>query len=105
MPVPCENSDPSWFGFLITCKESVNRNEVVKHIESKGIQTRMLFAGNLTKHPCFDEMRKAGEGFRVVGSLDNTDRIMRDTFWVGVYPGMTNEMIDYMAKVIIEAVK
>ena len=65
----------------------------------------MLFAGNLTKHPCFDEMRSTGEGYRIVGTLENTDRIMNDTFWVGVYPGMTDEMIDYMAKVIIEAVK
>lgn len=105
LPVPCEASDPSWFGFLITCREGVDRNDAVKYIESKGVQTRMLFAGNLTKHPCFDEMRKTGEGYRIVGSLDNTDRIMNDTFWVGVYPGMTNEMIDYMAKVIIEAVK
>lgn len=104
LPVPCENSDPSWFGFLITCKEGVNRNEAVKYIEDKGVQTRMLFAGNLTKHPCFDEMRESGVGFRIVGSLENTDRIMQDTFWVGVYPGMTDEMIDYMAKVIIEAV-
>ena len=62
------------------------------------------FAGNLIKHPCFDEMRATGEGYRVVGTLDNTDRIMRDTFWVGVYPGMTDEMIDYMAKTIKEAV-
>ena len=69
-----------------------------------GVQTRMLFAGNLTKHPCFDEMRTTGEGYRVVGELTNTDRIMRDTFWVGVYPGMTDEMIDYMAKTIREAV-
>jgi CDP-6-deoxy-D-xylo-4-hexulose-3-dehydrase len=64
----------------------------------------MLFAGNLIKHPCFDEMRASGEGYRVVGELKNTDRIMEDTFWVGVYPGMTDEMIDYMAKTIIEAV-
>ena len=64
----------------------------------------MLFAGNLTKHPCFDEMRAAKTGFRIVGQLANTDRIMRDTFWVGLYPGMTDEMIDYMAKVIREAV-
>ena len=71
--------------------------------EEKGIQTRMLFAGNLIKHPCFDEMRRTGEGFRIVGSLENTDRIMRDTFWVGVYPGMTDEIIDYMAKTIKEA--
>lgn len=105
LPEPCENSDPSWFGFLITCKENIDKNKVVQYIESKGIQTRMLFAGNLTKQPCFDEMRKSGEGYRIVGSLENTDRIMRDTFWVGVYPGMTDEMIDFMAKTIIEAVK
>lgn len=64
----------------------------------------MLFAGNLIKHPCFDEMRQTGEGYRVVGDLANTDRIMNDTFWVGVYPGMTNEKIDYMARIIKEAV-
>ena len=104
LPEPCENSIPSWFGFLLTCKESVDRNTVVNYIESKGVQTRALFAGNLTKHPCFDEMRKTGEGYRIVGDLANTDRIMSDTFWVGVYPGMTDEMIDYMAKTIIEAV-
>ena len=105
LPVPCENSDPSWFGFLITCKEGVDRNQVVQYVESKGVQTRMLFAGNLIKHPCFDQMRASGEGYRVVGSLENTDRIMNDTFWVGVYPGMTDEMIDYMGKMIKEAVK
>ncbi len=105
LPEAVENGDPSWFGFLITCKEGVDRTEVVKYVEAKGVQTRMLFAGNLTKHPCFDEMRKSGEGFRVVGELTNTDRIMNDTFWVGVYPGMTDEKIDYMAKTIIEAVK
>lgn len=105
LPVACENSDPSWFGFLITCRDGADRNEIVKYIESKGVQTRMLFAGNLTKHPCFDEMRKTGEGFRIVGTLENTDRIMRDTFWVGVYPGMTDEMIDYMAKTVIEAIR
>lgn len=104
LPEPAENSDPSWFGFLITCREGVDRNAVVQHLESRGVQTRMLFAGNLTKHPCFDEMRKTGEGYRVVGDLANTDRIMRDAFWVGVYPGMTDEMIDYMAKTILEAV-
>lgn len=105
LPIACENSDPSWFGFLITCREGVDRNSIVRHVEGKGIQTRMLFAGNLIKHPCFDEMRKTGEGYRIVGNLNNTDRIMNDTFWVGVYPGMTDEMIDYMAKVIIEAVE
>ncbi len=104
MPKPCENSRPSWFGFLLTCKEGVNRELVVPYIESKGIQTRMLFAGNIIKHPCFDQMRSVGSGYRIVGDLANTDRIMRDTFWVGVYPGMTDEMIDYMAKTIREAV-
>ena len=104
LPVPCENSTPSWFGFLITCKEGVDRNKVVQYVESKGVQTRMLFAGNLTKHPCFDQMREKGEGYRIVGTLENTDRIMTDTFWVGLYPGMTDEKIDYMAKVIKEAV-
>ena len=64
----------------------------------------MLFAGNIIKHPCFDQMRRSGTGFRVSGGLENTDRIMRDTFWVGVYPGMTDEKIDYMAKIITEAV-
>lgn len=103
LPEPCENSDPSWFGFLITCKNGINRNEVVQKIENDGVQTRSLFAGNLIKHPCFDEMRKNNKGYRVVGVLRNTDKIMNDTFWVGVYPGMTDEMIDYMAKIIIKA--
>lgn len=105
LPVACKNSDPSWFGFLITCKEGVDRNKVVQYIEEHGVQTRMLFAGNLIKHPCFDEMRQTGEGYRVVGDLANTDRIMNDTFWVGVYPGMTEEKIDYMARIIKEAVE
>lgn len=105
LPEACANSRPSWFGFLITCKEGVDRNKVVQYVEDHGVQTRMLFAGNLIKHPCFDEMRASGEGYRVVGTLENTDRIMRDTFWVGVYPGMTDEMIDYMAKTIREAVQ
>lgn len=105
LPEACQNSKPSWFGFLLTCREGVDRVKVVKCLEEHGVQTRNLFAGNLIKHPCFDEMRKTGQGYRVVGSLENTDRIMRDTFWVGVYPGMTDEKIDYMAKVIKEAVR
>ena len=104
LPEPCPNSKPSWFGFLLTCREGVDKNKVVQYIEDHGVQTRMLFAGNLTKHPCFDQMRATGEGYRIVGELTNTDRIMNDTFWVGVYPGMTDEMIDYMAKTIKEAV-
>lgn len=105
LPEPCANSNPSWFGFLMTCREGVDRKKVVPYIESKGVQTRMLFAGNLIKHPCFNEMRETGEGYRVVGSLENTDRIMNDTFWIGVYPGMTDEKLDYMIKVIHEAVQ
>ena len=63
----------------------------------------MLFAGNLIKHPCFDQMRRNRDGYRVVGTLSNTDRIMENSFWVGVYPGMTDEMIDYMAEIIKQA--
>ncbi|MCR5694990.1 MAG: lipopolysaccharide biosynthesis protein RfbH [Clostridia bacterium] len=103
LPEPCENSDPSWFGFLITCNAPADRSKAVKYIESRGVQTRMLFAGNLIKHPCFDEMRASGKGYRVVGSLANTDRIMNDTFWLGVYPGMNDEMLDYMAETVADA--
>ncbi len=104
LPEPCPGSTPSWFGFLITCKEGVSRFQVVDYVEKKGVQTRMLFAGNLTKHPCFDALRASGEGYRICGSLENTDRIMENTFWLGLYPGMTEEMIDYMAKTVREAV-
>lgn len=104
LPRACENSTPSWFGFLITCREGTNRNRVVQYVEEKGIQTRMLFAGNLIKHPCFDEMRLSGSGYRVVGGLENTDRIMKDSFWIGVYPGMTDEMLDYMGKILLESI-
>lgn len=104
LPEACENSRPSWFGFLITCKEGTDRNAVVQYIEDHGVQTRMLFAGNLIKHPCFDQMRAEGSGYRVVGDLHVAERIMRDTFWVGVYPGMTDEMIDYMAETIHQAI-
>lgn len=104
LPEPAEGSKPSWFGFMMTCN-GIERKKIVPYIESRGVQTRMLFAGNLIKHPCFDEMRASGDGYRVVGSLENTDRIMNDTFWVGVYPGMTDEKLDYMIKVIKESVE
>ena len=104
LPEACPNAVPSWFGFMMTCRSGLNKNEVVKYIEERGVQTRMLFAGNLTKQPCFDEMREDGTGYRVVGDLKVTDEIMDRTFWVGVYPGMTDDMIDDMAQVIIEAV-
>ena len=105
LPVPAENSRPSWFGFLISVRpdSGLDRNAVTKYIESKNIQTRLLFSGNLIKHPCFDQIRGT-DAYRVSGSLENTDFIMNNTFWVGVYPGMSDEMIDYMAEVIIEAV-
>ncbi|SDN51037.1 CDP-6-deoxy-D-xylo-4-hexulose-3-dehydrase [Desulfonauticus submarinus] len=102
LPEPTPDSDPSWFGFLLTVRENAgfSRDEIVEHLEKNGVQTRMLFAGNLLKHPCFDEMRAKGEGFRVVGELKNTDMVMERTFWVGVYPGMTEEMMNYMVNII-----
>lgn len=102
LPEKQPDSDPSWFGFFMTCK--VERNPVVNHIENNGIQTRMLFAGNLTKHPCFDQMSATGDGYRIAGELTNTDIIMNSGFWVGVYPGMTDEMLDTMIKTIKDAV-
>lgn len=103
LPEATPDSDPSWFGFAVTCKEGVFRKNIVDYIESHKIQTRMLFAGNLIKHPCFDGMRRLGTGFRVVEGLKNTDRVMNDTFWVGVYPMMTNEKINYISRIILEA--
>ena len=104
LPEPCKNSDPSWFGFLITCKDGIDRNTVVKYLENNGIQTRNLFAGNIIKHPCFNEIRNDEKSYRVIGELNNTNRIMKDTFWVGVYPGMTDKKIDYMIRKIREIV-
>lgn len=101
LPKALNDSDPSWFGFMITVPKGM-REKVVSYLEKNNIQTRMLFAGNITKHPCFDEMRKAQSGYRIIGDLEETERIMKDTFWVGVYPGMTNEKIDFMAKCIKE---
>lgn len=105
LPEPAENSRPSWFGFLISIKANSrgNRNKIIKYIESHNIQTRFLFSGNLIKHPAFDSVRNT-DAYRVSGDLEITDYVMKNAFWVGVYPGMTDEMIDYMAKVIIEAV-
>ena len=107
LPESASNAKPSWFGFLITIQEdaSFGRDELVQYLEMNKIQTRMLFAGNLLKHPCFDEMRGSGEGYRVIGTLPNTDRIMKDTFWIGVYPGMTKKMLDYMIEHIQKFIK
>ena len=104
LPKAEANSNPSWFGFLIAVKEDAGftRNELTSFLESRKIQTRNLFAGNLIKHPAFDEMRKSGEGYRVVGELKMTDFVMNNGFWIGVYPGMTDEMIDWMITSIRE---
>lgn len=104
LPEKENNSDPSWFGFLITVKNGISRNKIIHDLERHNIQTRMLFAGNLTKHPCFTELDAKYEAYRVVGDLYNTDRIMKDTFWVGVYPGLNDKMIEYTANIIIESV-
>lgn len=102
LPKAQENSEPSWFGFLISVEEGApfTRNELAEHLEKHKIQTRNLFAGNLLRHPAFTPMKEAGEGFRVVGNLDRTDYIMGNTLWIGVYPGMTPEMLGYMVSVI-----
>ncbi|MDU4961137.1 MAG: lipopolysaccharide biosynthesis protein RfbH [Sporomusaceae bacterium] len=107
LPEAASHSAPSWFGFLITVKDNAgfSRDELVRYLEQQKIQTRMLFAGNLIKHPCFDEMRATGNGYRVVGELANTDRIMHRTFWIGVYPGMTEEMVRFMLQTIREFVE
>lgn len=104
LPVAEANSNPSWFGFLIAVKEDAGftRNELTGYLEQNKIQTRNLFAGNLTKHPCFDEMRQTGEGYRIVGELKNTDFVMTNGFWIGVFPGMTKEMNLWMIKCIRE---
>ncbi len=104
LPEAAENSRPSWFGFLISVRPEigVSRNKVVKYIEDHNVQTRLLFSGNLIKHPCFDGIRGT-DCYRIAGDLRNTEFVMNQTFWVGVYPGMTDEMTDYMAKIIIEA--
>lgn len=105
LPQPAENSKPSWFGFLISLRPEtgLNRNAVTRYIEDHNIQTRLLFSGNVIKHPCFDQIRNT-DAYRVVGDLHNTDFIVNNTFWVGVYPGMTDAMIDYMAQIVKEAV-
>ena len=105
LPEPAENSEPSWFGFLVSVRpeSGLKRNDVTRYIEEHQIQTRLLFSGNLVKHPCFDSIRNTG-AYRVAGPLDTTDFVMNNAFWVGVYPGMTDAMLDHMAQTIIEAV-
>ena len=105
LPKAEANSDPSWFGFCMTLEEGMNRNAVIRYIEDHGIQTRLLFAGNLIKHPCFDAIRNDGVSYRVAGELINTDIITEHTFWIGVYPGMSEDKLTYMADTVRAAVK
>ena len=110
LPEATKNTIPSWFAFILTIKDSAKKNgltreKIVKYIESKNVQTRMLFAGNVIKQPCFDDIRDDKEAYRIIGDLTNTDKIMNDTFLVGVYPGLDKDRIEYMAKTIIESVR
>lgn len=104
LPEPAENSEPSWFGFMISVRNNsgLDRNAITRYIEDHNIQTRLLFSGNLIKHPCFDQIRGT-DAYRVVGSLENTNYIMENSFWVGVYPGMTDRKLDYITDVIKKA--
>ena len=106
LPEPEPDSEPSWFGFLITVRPEagVTRNEMTGYLESRNIQTRLLFSGNLILHPCFDQIRGT-DAYRVSGTLETTDRIMNNTFWIGVYPGMTKEKLDAMADSILDFLK
>ena len=105
LPEPAANGRPSWFGFLISVRpeSGLSRNALTRCLEEHNIQIRLLFSGNLIKHPCFDQIRGT-DAYRVSGSLEQTEFIMNHTFWMGVYPGMTDEMIDYMAEMIVAAV-
>ena len=112
LPEPAKNSEPSWFGFLITVKEGAKKNDgtaitrdlVTRYLEDHNVQTRLLFSGNLTRHPAFDQIRET-DAYRVSGDLTTTDRIMNDTFWIGVYPGMNEDKLSYMAKLIEEVIE
>lgn len=94
-------SDPSWFGFLMTVRDDVSftRNDLAQYLEGKKIQTRNLFAGNILRHPCFETLRE-GTDYRVATPLVQTDRIMNQAVWIGLYPGMTEEKIAYMIQTI-----
>jgi len=97
LPEACPDSNPSWFGFMITCRSDINRNKLVRNLEEDGVQTRMLFAGNIVRQPCISNSLEEGIDYRIVGNLTETDRIMNDTFWVGVYPGLNERSIGYIA--------
>lgn len=105
LPEPVPGGDPSWFGFLVSVlpESGLKRNAVTAYLEQHKIQTRLLFSGNMVKHPCFDHIRGT-DAYRVSGSLSNTDFVMNNSFWIGVYPGMSDSMVDYMADTIIQAI-
>lgn len=107
LPEKLENADPSWFGFLLTVRENAGftRGEMTQYLEKHNIQTRNLFAGNIIKHPCFDEIRENKTLYRVVGKLEQTNKVMNDTFWIGVYPGMNEAKLQYIINVIREFMK
>jgi CDP-6-deoxy-D-xylo-4-hexulose-3-dehydrase len=102
LPKPSENSDPAWFGFLISVREnaSFTRNQLVKYLEESKIGTRLLFGGNLLKQPAYKNII-----YRKIGNLENTDFVMNNTFWIGLYPGITEDMIEYTVSKIKEFVK
>lgn len=106
LPEATANSKPSWFGFLLTIKDEVlvTREKIINYLENNGIQTRMLFAGNIIKHPCFDLLRSDNNCYRVSGLLTNTDKITRDTFWIGVYPGIDEPQLNWMIEKISESI-
>lgn len=98
LPQATEHSEPSWFGFPITVREhsGVDRLKLLQHLDAHKIGSRLLFAGNLTRQPYM-----AGKKYRVAGELENTDRVMNQTFWIGIYPGISEQMLDYVADTII----
>jgi CDP-6-deoxy-D-xylo-4-hexulose-3-dehydrase len=93
LPKATAKSDPSWFGFALTVKPGSpkTRNQIVQELNNRKIGTRLLFGGNLLRQPAF-----IGTPRRVIGELENTDRMMNDTFWIGVWPGLSNQMLDYV---------
>ena len=103
-PTTCEGAKPSWFGFPITCIRPGGRDHIVRALEQAGIQTRMLFAGNLVRHPCFDSIRDSSGTYRISGPLTDTDRVVSDTFWIGVYPGLSEQDISYVIESLEKAV-
>lgn len=106
LPEKAAGANPCWFGFIMTVRPECGktRNEVVAYVEKHNIQTRNLFAGNITRHPAFQNL-KEGADYRIAGSLAVTDRVMENSFWVGVYPGLTDKMTDEMIRIITEAVR